>query len=580
MACYHVGVIGGGISGLSCASRLQELGVAVSLYDTGVRGPGGRASSRLWKGFVVDHAAQFAEARTPEFMQYMESLENEGKVKRLAGMGSLLKPGVVEPMSDAVPRFVGIKGMGSIPDAAVGYLDDVRPDVWVSPNGGIRKGSDGAWLVKESRHSEARYDAVVIAHNGKCAERLTSRVPARSTHMLLRAKFGARLGAGGSGNGRMTLNSIYSLLFEVPKGTMPSELGACQFVSPSCEPDLRLLSNNGAKYDGVAVGAADAQTEVWTALSSGPFGAKHKAPQEHIEGTEVEEKVTALLLDATCRAVGLPEGSLASQVTASKLQLWGAAQPLNVWTGGAYTWDSEHTIGIAGDWFDQSLSSAPPSSGASAGNSAATAAPSTIESAWLSGRKLAEHIADEARRSHEYGLTLGREGGAFVGTDGGGFGPASDEKAPVSSWVTPPRKDGSADGRRSSGGSEGSAGGGGGGGRGVVRTEGLFVRNLSYGSTEEELSAHLETVTGPQSVVSTSLLRDEQGKPRGLARVRMRSADEAAKACEALNGQPLAGRSLTIEADERQGARGRGGVGRGRGRGRGAGRGRRAAAVP
>ena len=117
MACYHVGVIGGGISGLSCASRLQELGVAVSLYDTGVRGPGGRASSRLWKGFVVDHAAQFAEARTPEFMQYMESLENEGKVKRLAGMGSLLKPGVVEPMSDAVPRFVGIKGMGSIPDA-------------------------------------------------------------------------------------------------------------------------------------------------------------------------------------------------------------------------------------------------------------------------------------------------------------------------------------------------------------------------------------------------------------------------------------------------------------------------------
>ena len=130
------------------------------------------------------------------------------------------------------------------------------------------------------------------------------------------------------------------------------------------------------------------------------------------------------------------------------------------------------------------------------------------------------------------------------------------------------------------GGSEGSAGGGGGGGRGVVRTEGLFVRNLSYGSTEEELSAHLETVTGPQSVVSTSLLRDEQGKPRGLARVRMRSADEAAKACEALNGQPLAGRSPTIEADERQGARGRGGVGRGRGRGRGAGRGRRAAAVP
>ena len=57
-----VGVIGGGLSGLSCASRLQELGVAVTLYDTGKRGPGGRASSRLWRNAPVDHAAQFAEA--------------------------------------------------------------------------------------------------------------------------------------------------------------------------------------------------------------------------------------------------------------------------------------------------------------------------------------------------------------------------------------------------------------------------------------------------------------------------------------------------------------------------------------
>ena len=213
----HVGVVGGGIAGLSCASRLQELGLAVTLYDTGKRGPGGRASSRLWRSQVADHAAQFAEARTELFQQHMDELMHEGKVRRLASgaLCNLVAPGVVEPLADDVPRFVGVGGMGAIADAAVGYLDDVRRDVWVSPNNGIRQGGNGQWLVRESKSVERPFDAIVIAHNGKCAERLTSRVAARTTHMLLRTRFAAKVGGGGGGGGRMTLNSMYSLLFEV-----------------------------------------------------------------------------------------------------------------------------------------------------------------------------------------------------------------------------------------------------------------------------------------------------------------------------------------------------------------------------
>ena len=62
------------------------------------------------------------------------------------------------------------------------------------------------------------FDAVVIAHNGKCAERLTSTLPAQDVHALLRTRFAARLppgGGGGGGGGRFCLNSLYSLLFEV-----------------------------------------------------------------------------------------------------------------------------------------------------------------------------------------------------------------------------------------------------------------------------------------------------------------------------------------------------------------------------
>ena len=59
---------------------------------------------------------------------------------------------------------------------------------------------------------QARFDAVVIAHNGKCAERLTSKIEARDVHMLLRARFATAATGGGPGGGRMTLNSMYDLL--------------------------------------------------------------------------------------------------------------------------------------------------------------------------------------------------------------------------------------------------------------------------------------------------------------------------------------------------------------------------------
>ena len=51
--------------------------------------------------------------------------------------------------------------------------------------------------------------------------------------LILRARFGAKVGGGGSpGGGRMTLNSMYSLLFEVPRGVMPAGLGTCALPTP------------------------------------------------------------------------------------------------------------------------------------------------------------------------------------------------------------------------------------------------------------------------------------------------------------------------------------------------------------
>ncbi|KAL3926780.1 MAG: hypothetical protein SGPRY_003139, partial [Prymnesium sp.] len=166
---HRVGVIGGGIAGLSCARRLGELGKEVVLFDTGKRSPAGRASSRLWiDRRPVDHAAQFTSASTSEYAALLARLEEEGAVRRFRGrVGTLFAP----RSAGEQPSFV---------------------------------------VCERSRHG---FDALVIAHNGKCAQRLTSpggRQPALALHALLRAKFGAELPNPRRGGGMMQLNSIYS----------------------------------------------------------------------------------------------------------------------------------------------------------------------------------------------------------------------------------------------------------------------------------------------------------------------------------------------------------------------------------
>lgn len=46
--CCIMMPLGGGVAGLACAKRLRSLGLSPTVFDTGKREPGGRASSRLW----------------------------------------------------------------------------------------------------------------------------------------------------------------------------------------------------------------------------------------------------------------------------------------------------------------------------------------------------------------------------------------------------------------------------------------------------------------------------------------------------------------------------------------------------
>lgn len=66
-----VAIIGAGISGLSCATRLQKLGFEVEVYEKS-RGVSGRMSTRNGDGWNADHGAQYFTARDPLFIEELK----------------------------------------------------------------------------------------------------------------------------------------------------------------------------------------------------------------------------------------------------------------------------------------------------------------------------------------------------------------------------------------------------------------------------------------------------------------------------------------------------------------------------
>jgi cold-inducible RNA-binding protein len=105
----------------------------------------------------------------------------------------------------------------------------------------------------------------------------------------------------------------------------------------------------------------------------------------------------------------------------------------------------------------------------------------------------------------------------------------------------------------------------------------IFVGNLSFGATEEQVRSLFETYGAVDRV---SIITDrDTGRSRGFAFVEMPNDAEAERAITALNGANLGGRPMNVnEARPKQegGGGGRGfSGGRGGGGGYGGGRGRR-----
>ena len=102
----------------------------------------------------------------------------------------------------------------------------------------------------------------------------------------------------------------------------------------------------------------------------------------------------------------------------------------------------------------------------------------------------------------------------------------------------------------------------------------LYVGNLPYNLTDDVLMDHFSQ---HGAVESARVITDrDTGRSKGFGFVEMSSDDEATKAIEALNGQSIGGRQVTVSEARPQeprsgGGGGRGGFGGGRGGGGGGG---------
>ncbi|OQU79505.1 hypothetical protein SORBI_3008G153200 [Sorghum bicolor] len=290
-----VAVIGGGASGLSCASALAARGVRSVVFDTGMHGLGGRMATRFVDGgeqLVFDHAAQFFTASDERFQSMVDEWLDRGLVREWSGLvGELEAGGRFRAIPSLTPRYIGVNGMRPLADAMLPETDMIkvlRP-CWISK----LEPFNGLWRLFENEKPHGEYDAIVIAHNGKCANRLlsTSGLPLLTKQMK-----------------RLELSSVWALLaaFEAPL-PVPciDSRGAFEGAFVRDVDSLSWMGNNTRKLFPMQTGTP----ECWTFFSTAAYGKRNKVPQENIPKVTAE-KVKEDMLGGVEHALGLSKGSL------------------------------------------------------------------------------------------------------------------------------------------------------------------------------------------------------------------------------------------------------------------------------
>ena len=355
-----VGVVGGGVSGLAFAFGLSKFGISASVFDTGKHGVGGRCSSKFVKTssgerVLVDHACQlFTLSNHKAAKDLIQVMEKDGAVTRVDNIVRW-DNGNFKTMVDRTFYAGNSKlGMNSICRwlaKKCAKTTTFHQDVWISKlfskeyvprNPGTHGKISWLFAGKGKKKHFGPYKYAVIAHNGKCADRLmrTSKVKTRA-NPILKCKFVAN---GSKKDSKcLQLKSLFVVIVEVPREEKTEDMFTGCFIGNNSI--LSFAINNTAKYK------RKGQVQLWSLVSSAKYASKNKCPQENIP-EPVKEKVGK---EMCTEFLSLLREFVGKQVNGAHrilhVQLWGAALPCNRMAGGAFLHDQNNQIGVVGDWF-------------------------------------------------------------------------------------------------------------------------------------------------------------------------------------------------------------------------------------
>lgn len=316
-------VIGAGLAGVSLAHRLHQSGHRCLVFEKS-RGRGGRLSTRRNDGWQADHGTQYFTARSPQFKEEVARWQQAGWASEWPITPWKLTRESLEMSPDTQARYVGSPAMNSMVHGlsdGLEFYSHTRIDR-------LERVDDGWRLWDEHGEHYGRFDAVLIT------------APLAQTLALLPTQAQA---LNAMKHARMTPTWATAIALQSPSGI---------------EPDA-LFCNDGivtwACRDSSKPGRPD-QYETWMIHFSPAWTANHL------------DADTGLLLQ---QAQHLLERLAAKPVDIHDTfcHRWLHARA----SSGEVTipqWDSQQSIGLAGDW----------------------TIGSRLEDAWLSAHALADQL--------------------------------------------------------------------------------------------------------------------------------------------------------------------------------------------